>query len=113
MMNEAFLRFVLPLVGKEVVLTPWKIIGITGALMFAARWFVQAWASKKAGRSVVPLTFWAMSIGGSALTLSYFIFGKNDAVGILQNVSPFFLALYNVWLELKRRGESERAVSEK
>jgi lipid-A-disaccharide synthase-like uncharacterized protein len=105
MMNEAFLKFVLPLVNKEVVLTPWKVIGVVGALMFAARWFVQAWASKKAGKSVVPLTFWAMSIGGSALTLAYFVFGKNDAVGIIQNISPFFLALYNVRLELKRRRE--------
>jgi lipid-A-disaccharide synthase-like uncharacterized protein len=103
MMNEAFLKFVLPLVNKEVVLTPWKVIGVVGALMFAARWFVQAWASKKAGKSVVPLTFWAMSIFGSALTLAYFVFGKNDAVGIIQNISPFFLALYNVRLEMKRR----------
>jgi lipid-A-disaccharide synthase-like uncharacterized protein len=103
MMNEAFLRFVLPFTGQEVVLTPWKVIGVVGALMFAARWFVQALASKRAGKSVVPLSFWAMSIIGSALTMAYFIFGRNDAVGIIQNISPFFLALYNVWLETKRR----------
>lgn len=105
-MNEAFFRFALPFIDKEVVLTPWKVIGVIGALMFAARWFVQAWASKKAGRSIVPLSFWLMSIVGSGVTLAYFIFGRNDIVGILQNVSPFFLALYNVRLEMKRRAQS-------
>jgi lipid-A-disaccharide synthase-like uncharacterized protein len=103
MMNETILEVSLPLINKALVITPWKIIGVVGALMFAARWFVQAWASKKAGRSVVPMTFWFMSVTGSTLTLAYFVFGKNDAVGILQNISPFFLALYNIWLELKQR----------
>jgi lipid-A-disaccharide synthase-like uncharacterized protein len=105
-MNEVFLRFTLPLLGNEVVLTPWKIIGLVGALMFAARWFVQAYASKKAGRPVVPMIFWAMSVIGSALTLTYFVWGKNDSVGIIQNISPFFLALYNVSLELKLRRQA-------
>ena len=33
-----------------VVLTPWKLVGFVGALMFAGRWILQAWATKRAGR---------------------------------------------------------------
>ena len=63
--------------------TPWKIVGLIGAAMFGSRWLVQAWASKKAGRPVVPITFWVLSVTGSCLTLLYFIFYKPDSVGIL------------------------------
>lgn len=33
-----------------VHLSPWKLIGLTGALMFGGRWLVQFWATRKAGR---------------------------------------------------------------
>ena len=33
-----------------IVVTPWKLIGFLGALMFAVRWVVQAWATRRAGR---------------------------------------------------------------
>ena len=33
-----------------VVVTPWKLIGFVGALMFAGRWIVQALATRRAGR---------------------------------------------------------------
>ena len=33
-----------------IVLTPWKLVGFIGALMFAFRWIVQAWATRRAGR---------------------------------------------------------------
>ena len=39
-------------------------------------------------RPVVPTVFWLMSISGSLLLLSYFVFGKNDSVGILSNLFP-------------------------
>ena len=41
-----------------IVLTPWKLIGMTGALMFGARWLVQFLASRRAGRPVIPRLFW-------------------------------------------------------
>ena len=42
--------------------------------------------------------FWYMSISGSLLLLCYFTFGKNDSVGILSNLFPFAVALYNLYL---------------
>lgn len=84
----------------ELVLTVGKLIGYSGMLLFGGRWLVQVWVSKKHRRPVVPKLFWYMSISGSLLLLSYFIFGKNDSVGILSNLLPLFVAFYNLYLEL-------------
>ncbi len=79
-----------------VTLTPWKLIGLTGAFLFTARWFVQLYATKKLKRVVMPMSFWYLSIIGSAMTLAYFIWGKNDSVGIIGNAFPMFVSVYNV-----------------
>jgi lipid-A-disaccharide synthase-like uncharacterized protein len=84
-----------------VVLTPWKIIGYVGVFLFAGRWFVQMLATRKHGRPVVPRTFWIMSVAGSVLLLSYFIWGKNDSVGVLSNLFPAAVAVYNLMMDIK------------
>ncbi len=85
--------------------TPWKLIGYVGALMFAGRWLVQFVASRKAQRPVIPRVFWYMSIIGSLMTLSYFLFSKkSDSVGVLQNLFPAFTALYSLRLDIKAHG---------
>ena len=71
-----------------VVVTPWKLIGYVGVLLFAGRWVVQVLATRKHGKPVMPRLFWIMSVLGSALLLSYFIWGKNDSVGVLSNLFP-------------------------
>ncbi|WP_395771580.1 lipid-A-disaccharide synthase N-terminal domain-containing protein [Arenimonas sp.] len=88
-----------------LVITPWKLIGYTGALMFGGRWLVQFIASKRAGKPVIPRVFWYMSVVGSLMTLSYFLFSsKQDSVGVLQNLFPTFTALYSLYLDIKHRG---------
>ena len=91
--------------GFGVHITAWKLIGLTGALMFGGRWLVQFIASRRARRPVIPRLFWYMSLVGSAMTLSYFIFSaKQDAVGVLQNLFPSFTAAYSLWLDISHRG---------
>ncbi|GAB2506154.1 lipid-A-disaccharide synthase N-terminal domain-containing protein [Lysobacter humi (ex Lee et al. 2017)] len=85
--------------------SPWKLIGLTGALMFGGRWLIQFVASKRAGKPVIPRLFWYMSVAGSLMTLSYFLFSqKRDAVGIVQNLFPAFTAVYSLWLDIRHRG---------
>ena len=85
--------------------TGWKLIGYTGALMFGGRWLVQFLASKRAGKPVIPRMFWYMSVLGSLMTLSYFVFSpKQDSVGVLQNLFPTFTALYSLYLDIQHRG---------
>lgn len=94
-----------------VTVTPWKLVGYLGVLLFAGRWFVQMFYSRRHGRPVVPTVFWFMSISGSLLLLSYFVFGKNDSVGVLSNLFPAGVAAYNLYLDLThKRAQREAAV---
>jgi lipid-A-disaccharide synthase-like uncharacterized protein len=92
-----------------VTLTPWKLVGYLGVALFAGRWFVQLYYSRKLGRPVVPTVFWLMSISGSLLLLSYFTFGKNDSVGVLSNLFPAGVAAYNLYLDLANRRSRDAA----
>lgn len=102
-MNETLMELDLPLFGKTFVLTGWKIWGFMGAFLFTGRWLVQVYVSKKARRPTLPLGYWYMSLGGSFMLLSYFLFGKNDSVGILSNLFPSLVAGYNLYLEWGHR----------
>lgn len=84
-----------------VVVTPWKLIGYIGVVLFAGRWVVQVLATRKHGRPVVPRAFWSMSVVGSALLLAYFIWGRNDSVGVLSNLFPGAVAAYNWWMDVR------------
>jgi lipid-A-disaccharide synthase-like uncharacterized protein len=89
-----------------IVVTPWKLVGFVGGLMFAGRWVLQALATKRAGRPTIPRSFWIISLSGSAMVTSYFIWGKNDAVGVLTNLLPASVAFYNLVMDI-RSGRSE------
>jgi lipid-A-disaccharide synthase-like uncharacterized protein len=104
-MNQPFL------VLLGVTLTPWKLVGYLGVALFAGRWFVQLYYSRKHGKPVVPTVFWLMSISGSLLLLSYFTFGKNDSVGILSNLFPAAVAAYNLYLDLGHKRAKREGVA--
>jgi lipid-A-disaccharide synthase-like uncharacterized protein len=89
--------------------TAWKLVGYLGVTMFTSRWFVQMLASRKAGRPVVPRLFWGMSMAGSLLCLAYFIFGKNDSVGILAYLFPSGVSAYNLFLDTAHRKATQAA----
>jgi lipid-A-disaccharide synthase-like uncharacterized protein len=109
-MNEVL--FNIDLFHKLWVVTPWKLIGYAGVLIFAGRWFVQVVASHRAGRSHLPRLFWYMSLLGSLLLLSYFTFSdKSDSVGLLSNLFPAAIAGYNLFLEGRRYRRGQPAVA--
>ena len=80
-----------------------KLIGYTGVFLFSGRWFLQVAASHISSKPVFPRAFWYMSLAGSLLVLFYFVFGKNDSVGILANLFPFLVAAYNLFLDHNHR----------
>ena len=100
-MNETLA--VIHLLGHTLVVTGWKLLGYAGILLFTGRWFVQLAASRAKGRPHVPRLFWYMSLGGSFLLLAYFIWGRNDSVGVISNLFPCLVALYNLQLEVRHR----------
>jgi lipid-A-disaccharide synthase-like uncharacterized protein len=85
----------------------WKIVGFAGTGLFAARWAIQFLASRRAGRSVVPLTFWVASLLGSVALIVYFgVSPYRDGVGLLGNAFPATVSLYNLLLILRARGSA-------
>ncbi|HSH27868.1 MAG TPA: lipid-A-disaccharide synthase N-terminal domain-containing protein, partial [Wenzhouxiangella sp.] len=61
---------------------PWLAVGFFGQALFSARFLVQWIASERARRSVVPLAFWLLSIGGG-LTLLIYAIHRRDPVFIV------------------------------
>ncbi|MGD0089262.1 MAG: lipid-A-disaccharide synthase N-terminal domain-containing protein [Planctomycetota bacterium] len=97
----------------QVVITPWKIYGLIGVALFTGRWLVQMYYSRKAGQPVTPRIFWLMSMAGSVMLLTYFIFSPKhrDMVGILSNLFPCFIAAYNLYLDLKHATRTQVAAA--
>ena len=75
----------------------WLGIGFFAQLMFSARFLVQWLASERAGKSIVPLLFWYLSIGGSVLLLLYAIHRK-DPVFILGQSMGILIYTRNLYL---------------
>jgi len=82
----------------------WAYVGIIAQAIFAGRFIVQWIASERAGRSVVPFSFWVLSIGGGLLLLVYALYRK-DPVFILGQGLGVFIYIRNVFLVLRERRE--------
>ena len=78
------------------------ILGFLGNLVFSTRFLVQWIASEKRGDSVIPISFWYWSIGGSVIMCAYFIF-QRDPVGILAYLPNSAIYLRNLHLIQKRK----------
>jgi lipid-A-disaccharide synthase-like uncharacterized protein len=91
----------------SIGVTPWKLVGYLGAFMFTSRWFVQLYYTRKLKRVVMPTMFWWLSVSGSVLLLSYFVLGKNDSVGVISNLFPTFVSVYNLIVDLRHRRDQE------
>jgi lipid-A-disaccharide synthase-like uncharacterized protein len=85
----------------------WAYIGIIAQALFTARFVVQWLASEKAGRSVIPFSFWLLSIGGGVLLLIYALY-RRDPVFILGQAFGVLIYLRNLTFVLRERRE-ERA----
>ena len=79
------------------------ILGLIGNATFSMRFLVQWIASERRGESVIPVSFWYWSIGGSVIMCFYFIF-KRDPVGILAYLPNSLIYIRN--LMLIRKGGS-------
>lgn len=77
------------------------LIGLLGQGLFSMRFIVQWIASEKAGKSVVPFSFWLFSLGGSLLLLTYAIYRK-DPIFILGQAPNLLIYSRNIWLIKKK-----------
>ena len=82
-------------------------IGYTGQALFTSRFVVQWIASERAGRSIIPLPFWLLSLAGSAALLTYAIF-RLDQVFILGQSFGCVVYIRNLIL-LKKENDAKPA----
>lgn len=74
----------------------WLALGLLGQLLFSGRFLVQWIASERRKTSVVPRTFWYLSIAGGATLLGYAIY-KRDPVFILGQSAGLLIYARNLW----------------
>ena len=86
----------------------WLGLGLFAQLLFSARFLVQWLASERAGKSIMPLLFWYLSIAGSGLLLAYAIHRK-DPVFILGQSMGIFIYSRNLYL-IRREKKTARHV---
>lgn len=83
----------------------WEIIGFLGLVVFSSRFVVQWIESERRRESVIPVSFWYLSIVGSLLLLAYAMV-KRDPVFILSYLFNGFIYGRNLYLiRSKRRAE--------
>jgi lipid-A-disaccharide synthase-like uncharacterized protein len=75
----------------------WLAIGLLGQALFSMRFLVQWWRSERAGRSVVPIAFWYLSLGGGCLLLTY-AFYRRDPVFVLGQLVGLIVYARNLHL---------------
>jgi lipid-A-disaccharide synthase-like uncharacterized protein len=86
----------------------WVALGLLGQLLFGSRFIIQWVASERKGKSVIPVAFWYLSLGGSAILLVYSIHIA-DPVFILANVFNSFIYVRNLMLIGKEKRASREA----
>lgn len=78
----------------------WVVLGLVAQFFFTARFLVQWLASERAGRSIIPVAFWFLSIAGGGMLLIYALHRK-DPVFIAGQAFGLFIYLRNVQMILR------------
>ncbi|MBM3518948.1 MAG: lipid A biosynthesis protein [Alphaproteobacteria bacterium] len=92
-------------IGNE---TLWYALGFAGQFLFASRFLVQWLSSERAGRSLVPIAFWYLSVLGGATLLVYAIYRADPVFITGQSVG---LLIYGRNLHLIARERRSAAQS--
>lgn len=71
----------------DALLDPWVIFGFLAQGVFFLRFIVQWIASERAGKSVLPIQFWYLSIIGAIMILVYAIYRKDPVFIVGQGVA--------------------------
>jgi lipid-A-disaccharide synthase-like uncharacterized protein len=84
-------------------LNPWLVVGFLGQSLFFGRFFVQWIATERQKKSVIPRSFWFLSLGGGAVLLLYSIH-RRDPVFIAGQATGLLIYSRNLWFLRKPDG---------
>lgn len=80
----------------------WYGVGFLGQAFFFSRFLVQWLASEKAGRSVIPMAFWYLSLLGGG-TLFVYAVHIGDPVFIVGQSTGAFIYLRNLYFRIREQ----------
>ncbi|MCK5844379.1 MAG: lipid-A-disaccharide synthase N-terminal domain-containing protein, partial [Victivallales bacterium] len=86
----------------------WVLIGLLGQLLFSGRMLVQWIVSEKQRKSVIPVAFWWLALGGASMLLVYFIW-RRDIIGILGQGTGWLIYIRNLYFIFREHRESKSA----
>lgn len=75
----------------------WITFGLMGQFLFTGRFVVQWLSSERQKKSIIPASFWFLSIGGAVVLLIYAIH-RQDIVFTIGQSSGLFIYLRNLQL---------------
>lgn len=75
----------------------WVTLGLAGQVIFTGRMIVQWLTSERAKQSIVPPSFWWMSLIGASMLIAYF-FWRKDLVGVLGQGAGWLIYVRNLWM---------------
>ena len=80
----------------------WYVLGFTGQAFFFSRFFVQWLASERARRSVIPLSFWYLSLLGGVTLFAYAVH-LGDPVFMIGQSAGAVIYLRNLYFRLREK----------
>jgi lipid-A-disaccharide synthase-like uncharacterized protein len=89
---------------KDNFMNPWILFGFFAQFIFFLRFIVQWITSEKEKKSVIPNSFWYLSIVGTVMILIYSIY-RQDIVFIVASFLNFFIFARNLIL-IRRNKEN-------
>ena len=92
---------------RDPIPTFWLVVGFAGQAIFSGRFLLQWIVSERRKRSVVPGTFWWLSLAGGVTLLVYAIH-RRDPVFIAGQAAGLIVYGRNLVL-LRREGSSDGA----
>ena len=83
----------------------WIALGVLGTGLFACRFLVQWYATEKHGKSVVPVSFWQISVAAAIMQSASFVQQAEwvYAIGVASNLPVYIRNLFLI----RRHGEAE------
>jgi lipid-A-disaccharide synthase-like uncharacterized protein len=88
----------------------WLLVGFGGQALFMGRFVIQWLASERRGRSVIPISFWYLSILGALVLLAYALH-RRDPVFVAGQGLGVAIYLRNLHLIRAEQAQARQANS--
>jgi len=86
----------------------WLLVGFGGQALFMGRFVIQWLVSERSGRSVIPISFWYLSIAGALVLLVYAVH-RRDPVFVAGQGLGVAIYLRNLYLIRTERAQAKSA----